>query len=366
MGDVTDLSNFIGAVIDHRAFDRLSAALDPAQQPTRRDVLAGGKSDARQGYFVDPTLLVSDDPNHEIFTNRVLRADPGRLRLRGRRLLGCRSRWRRRAVRAHRRGNRPGPHAIAEATEHLRYAAGNFYVNDKPTGAVVGQQPFGGARASGPTTRRADVEPDPLGQPALIKETFAPPPTTATRTRAKGKGKESVGGGAGLKACYVVRREVSEVPQASADDDVEGGHVVDEQGLEANSADFEVGVQQPVRDQVEQAADQTDRDRRAALLRFLGRVVRHGHLRRTGPRSLPGNRPPSAGSSAAVARPWRRSRRRSRRSPSRPADRRPAHARRRRFSAGTACSLVSHDAETATTAIMSASNRSDVRCNRAR
>ena len=150
MGDVSDLSNFIGAVIDDRAFAKHKAALDRAAATDALQVVAGGTYDDSEGYFVRPTLIVSDDPTDEIFTTEYFGpilgvhvyddADYAAV-LKGMEnsapygLTG--------AVIAQDR------HAVAEAAEYLRFAAGNFYVNDKPTGAVVGQQPFGGARASG-------------------------------------------------------------------------------------------------------------------------------------------------------------------------------------------------------------------------
>ncbi len=176
MGDVTDLSNFLGAVIDERAFRRLAGVLDAARTDASMQVLAGGQADDHDGYFVRPTLLRGSDPTHEIFTTEyfgpilgifvyddgeydaVVRqaADVSRYALTG-------------SVIAQDR------RAIVEAMDVLRYSAGNFYINDKPTGAVVGQQPFGGARASGTNDKAGS----PLNllrwvSPRTIKETFVP------------------------------------------------------------------------------------------------------------------------------------------------------------------------------------------------
>jgi 1-pyrroline-5-carboxylate dehydrogenase len=176
MGDPTDFSRFLGAVIDRRAFDRLAAVLDRARTDPALEVIAGGTADDSVGYFVSPTLVLGDDPTHEVFTTEyfgpilavhvfddddydaVVRqaADAASYALTG-------------AIFATDRG------AIAEAEAVLRYSAGNFYVNDKPTGAVVGQQPFGGARASG-TDDKAGSALNLLRwtSPRVIKETFAP------------------------------------------------------------------------------------------------------------------------------------------------------------------------------------------------
>ena len=177
MGDPTEFANFMGAVIDRRAYQRLvdvqqSAAADPGLE-----VLVGGTADDSEGYFVSPTVLVGTDPRHEVFTTEyfgpilsvfvyddadyseilTLADESTPYGLTG-------------AIFAQDRA------AIIEASQTLRYAAGNFYINDKPTGAVVGQQPFGGARASG-TNDKAGSAHNLLRwtSPRIIKETFAPP-----------------------------------------------------------------------------------------------------------------------------------------------------------------------------------------------
>ncbi len=176
-GDVTDLSNFGGAVIDRRAWDRLSAVVRGAASDPALEVLAGGTADDSEGFFIDPTVVVGEDPRHEVFSKEYfgpvlalhvyddadwsrtldLVDDTAPYALTG-------------AVLA------DDPYAIAEASQRLRFTAGNFYVNDKPTGAVVGQQPFGGARQSGTNDKAGSV----LNllrwtSPRTIKTTFVPP-----------------------------------------------------------------------------------------------------------------------------------------------------------------------------------------------
>jgi 1-pyrroline-5-carboxylate dehydrogenase len=176
MGDPCDFTNFLGAVIDRRAFDRLSGVVERAHGDSALEVIAGGTSDDSEGYFVTPTILLGSDPMHEVFTTEFFGpilsvyvyddADFGAVMDQAATatpyaLTG--------AVFAQDRG------ALAEASEALRYAAGNFYLNDKPTGAVVGQQPFGGARSSG-TNDKAGSAHNLLRwtSPRVIKETFAP------------------------------------------------------------------------------------------------------------------------------------------------------------------------------------------------
>ena len=177
MGPVTDLSNFMGAVIDDRSFARLEAAIQRARASDSIKVLAGGACDDTEGYFVRPTVLVGSDPGDEIFTTEYFgpllavhvyddSAYTGMLAqmesaapyaLTGSIIAQDRA-------------------AIAHATHELRFAAGNFYINDKPTGAVVGQQPFGGARASG-TNDKAGSAQNLLRWTSTrsIKETLVPP-----------------------------------------------------------------------------------------------------------------------------------------------------------------------------------------------
>jgi 1-pyrroline-5-carboxylate dehydrogenase len=174
-GDVRDFGNFVGAVIDRKAFDSHRGYLELAH--TTADVRAGGKANGEVGWFVQPTLVRVDDPHHrlmeeEIFgpiatawvypaaqwTETLATVDAtSPYALTG-------------AVFARDR------YAVESASTALRQAAGNFYINDKPTGAVVGQQPFGGARASG-TNDKAGSMLNLLRwvSPRTIKETFVPP-----------------------------------------------------------------------------------------------------------------------------------------------------------------------------------------------
>ncbi|HYH35093.1 MAG TPA: L-glutamate gamma-semialdehyde dehydrogenase [Nocardioides sp.] len=177
MGDVTDFSKFLGAVIDQRSFDRLTAVLDRVRGEDGVEILAGGTADDSEGFFVRPTLVQADNPDHEVFTqeyfgpilgvfvyddadyDRVVRqaADAAPYGLTG-------------SVIAQDRN------AIVEAMEVLRFSAGNFYINDKPTGAVVGQQPFGGARASGTNDKAGSIlNLQRWVSPRSIKESFLPP-----------------------------------------------------------------------------------------------------------------------------------------------------------------------------------------------
>lgn len=177
-GDVEDLSTFGGAVIDGRAFARLSGVL--ARVRGDLEVLAGGGCDDAEGWFVEPTVLVGDDPGHDVFTTELFGpvlavhvwddAAPGS--------------W----DQVLRTVDSATPYALTGsvfATDRtaidaahgaLRFAAGNFYVNDKPTGAVVGQQPFGGARASGTNDKAGSVyNLQRWTSPRAVKETLVPP-----------------------------------------------------------------------------------------------------------------------------------------------------------------------------------------------
>ncbi|CAN5368550.1 L-glutamate gamma-semialdehyde dehydrogenase [soil metagenome] len=173
-GDVRDLSNFMGAVIDDRAFARHTAAIDMATTTEGIEVIAGGTYDDSVGYFVRPTIVKIDDPTNEMLTEEyfgpilAVHVFPDENydavldqmeSVAAYALTG--------AIIARDRA------AIADATHRLRFAAGNFYINDKPTGAVVGQQPFGGARGSG-TNDKAGSPVNLLRwvSPRAIKETF--------------------------------------------------------------------------------------------------------------------------------------------------------------------------------------------------
>ena len=178
MGDVSaDLSLFMGAVIDARALAKHAAAFERARNRPAVTVLTGGRTDDREGYFVSPTVLECTDPADEVFRTEYFgpilavypypdeayadmlaqAADVAPYALTGAILAQDRS-------------------AISEAAERLRFSAGNFYINDKPTGAVVGQQPFGGARASGTNDKAGSVfNLIRWTSPRSIKELFVPP-----------------------------------------------------------------------------------------------------------------------------------------------------------------------------------------------
>jgi 1-pyrroline-5-carboxylate dehydrogenase len=177
MGDVTDLGHFMGAVIDARSFAKNKGAIDRATADPQVEVLAGGTYDDSVGYFVRPTVLVCADPAAEYFREEyfgpVLAVhvfDDADYEQVLDQLDAVSSYALTGAVIARDRG------AIAATMERLRFAAGNFYINDKPTGAVVGQQPFGGGRASG-TNDKAGAAQNLLRWTSTrsIKETFAPP-----------------------------------------------------------------------------------------------------------------------------------------------------------------------------------------------
>jgi len=176
VGDVADFRNFMGAVIDRRAFNRLKEHLEAAKRDPGVKVLAGGGSDDSVGYFVQPTLLQVENPAYrlmceEIFgpvlTVHVYPAAKWRETLK---LVDQTSPYALTgAVFARDRS------AITEANRALRHSAGNYYINDKPTGAVVGQQPFGGSRASGTNDKAGSI----LNllrwvSPRSVKETLSP------------------------------------------------------------------------------------------------------------------------------------------------------------------------------------------------
>jgi 1-pyrroline-5-carboxylate dehydrogenase len=176
MGDPVDFSNFLGAVIDRRAFDRLSGVLQQAHTDPALSIVAGGTADDGEGYFVSPTILLGTDPTHAAFTTEyfgpilsVYVYDDSDFTTVMHQAASATPYALTGAIFAQDRG------AVAEASEVLRYAAGNFYINDKPTGAIVGQQPFGGARASGTNDKAGSIHNlMRWTSPRVIKETFAP------------------------------------------------------------------------------------------------------------------------------------------------------------------------------------------------
>jgi 1-pyrroline-5-carboxylate dehydrogenase len=175
MGDPRDFRNFMSAVIDKKAFDKISEYLGAAKKGAK--IIQGGKADGRKGYFIEPTLVQATDPAHRLMCEEIFgpvvtayvyqdKKWKETLRLVDKTspyaLTG--------AIFANDR------QAVREATNALRNAAGNYYINDKPTGAVVGQQPFGGARASG-TNDKAGSKLNLIRwvNTRTIKETLSPP-----------------------------------------------------------------------------------------------------------------------------------------------------------------------------------------------
>jgi 1-pyrroline-5-carboxylate dehydrogenase len=177
MGDVTDFSNFMGAVIDERGFAKHKKAIARAKRSKNLEIVAGGKVDDSVGYFVRPTIIEGGDPTDQMFSTEYFGPiltvhvfDDGDYDRVVEQMESFAPYALTGSIIAQDRN------AIAKATEALRFAAGNFYVNDKPTGAVVGQQPFGGARASGTNDKAGS--PQNLMRwtsPRSIKETFDPP-----------------------------------------------------------------------------------------------------------------------------------------------------------------------------------------------
>jgi 1-pyrroline-5-carboxylate dehydrogenase len=175
MGDIQDFRNFMGAVIDKRAFEKISEYVEHARGKAK--IVSGGKIEGKKGYFISPTLVETTDPAYRLLCEEIFGP----------------------VVTAHvyddakwsetlKVVDTTSPYAltgavfaqdrraIVEATSALRHAAGNFYINDKPTGAVVGQQPFGGARASG-TNDKAGSKLNLVRwvSARTLKETFSSP-----------------------------------------------------------------------------------------------------------------------------------------------------------------------------------------------
>ncbi|HSJ76895.1 MAG TPA: L-glutamate gamma-semialdehyde dehydrogenase [Gemmatimonadales bacterium] len=177
VGDVADFRNFMGAVIDRRAFNRLKDHLEAAKRDPGVKVLAGGGTDDSVGYFVQPTLLQAENPAYRLMCEEIfgpvltVYVYPAAKWQETLKLVDQTSPYALTgAVFARDRS------AIIEADRALRHSAGNYYINDKPTGAVVGQQPFGGSRASGTNDKAGSI----LNllrwvSPRSIKETLSPP-----------------------------------------------------------------------------------------------------------------------------------------------------------------------------------------------
>jgi 1-pyrroline-5-carboxylate dehydrogenase len=176
VGDVRDFRNFMGAVIDRKSFDKIRGYIEHARDAEGVEILAGGGTDDERGFFVEPTLVQVQDPGYRMMREEIFGPVVGVHVYPG-------SRWHE-TLRLVDEGS---PYALTgavfandgtalrEADAALRNAAGNYYINDKPTGAVVGQQPFGGGRASGTNDKAGSV----LNMlrwisPRTIKETFVP------------------------------------------------------------------------------------------------------------------------------------------------------------------------------------------------
>jgi 1-pyrroline-5-carboxylate dehydrogenase len=177
MGDPQDFTNFVNAVIDEASFDNIMSYINYAKEAPDAEVIFGGKGDKSVGYFVEPTVIQTTNPQFKTMTEEIFGPvitvyvyDDGKFE---ETLELC---------------DRTSPYgltgsifaqdryAIQTAMDKLRYSAGNFYINDKPTGAVIGQQPFGGSRASGTNDKAGG----PLNlirwtNARTIKETLVPP-----------------------------------------------------------------------------------------------------------------------------------------------------------------------------------------------
>jgi len=177
VGTVEDFRNFVNAVIDERSFDKIRGYIDLAAKDSKAKIIAGGKADKTKGYFIDPTIIETTDPDfvtmkEEIFGPVLsIYVYPENEFEQTMELIDRTSPYALTGSIISR--NRQ---AIELATEKLRQAAGNFYINDKPTGAVVGQQPFGGARGSGTNDKAGSiVNLYRWLSVRTIKETFQPP-----------------------------------------------------------------------------------------------------------------------------------------------------------------------------------------------
>ncbi|MCS6856886.1 MAG: L-glutamate gamma-semialdehyde dehydrogenase [Sandaracinaceae bacterium] len=175
MGDVADWETFIGAVIDARAFAKIKGYIDLARASAR--ILQGGHADDSEGYFIEPTLVEVEDPFHPLMQEEIFGPIASVFVYED-------EKW----AEILEIADRTSPYgltgsifandrkAISQALEVLRQAAGNIYINDKPTGAVVGQQPFGGGRASGTNDKAGSLyHLIRWLSPRAIKETFVPP-----------------------------------------------------------------------------------------------------------------------------------------------------------------------------------------------
>ena len=176
MGDVSDFENFMGAVIDSKSLKTQQDAIEEARSHKQTEVLVGGGVDDEEGYFVEPTVIETKDPEFRLLRDELFGPVVTAY-------VYPEGKWSETLELV----DRTAPYgltgavfaddrnALAEAKDALRYAAGNFYVNDKPTGAVVGQQPFGGGRASGTNDKAGSMwNLIRWVSPRTIKETFVP------------------------------------------------------------------------------------------------------------------------------------------------------------------------------------------------
>jgi 1-pyrroline-5-carboxylate dehydrogenase len=176
MGSVEDFSNYVNAVIDERSFDKIASYIDAAKMDKNAEIISGGGYDKSKGYFIEPTVIVTSDPMYTTMCEELFGPV---LTI----YVYDQKDWRKTLDLV----NTTSPYALTgalfsqdryaidEANQVLKHAAGNFYINDKPTGAVVGQQPFGGARGSG-TNDKAGSKHNLLRWVSMrtIKETFVP------------------------------------------------------------------------------------------------------------------------------------------------------------------------------------------------
>ncbi|MBN2169199.1 MAG: L-glutamate gamma-semialdehyde dehydrogenase [Actinobacteria bacterium] len=177
VGDVCDFSNFVNAVIDKSSFDKIAGYIDFAAADPNHEIIAGGTYDDSEGYFIQPTVVVSKDPRSKLMSEEIfgpvmtIFVYPEKEYEQTLELCNSTSPYALTgAIFAQDR------FAIVKAAKTLRNAAGNFYINDKPTGAVVGQQPFGGSRASGTNDKAGSwINLERWISPRAIKETFLPP-----------------------------------------------------------------------------------------------------------------------------------------------------------------------------------------------
>ena len=177
MGTVEDFSNFINAVIDEKSFNKIKGYIDNAKKDKKAEIIAGGKCDSSKGYFIQPTVIEAKEPNYITMCEEIFGPVLTIYVYKANKFLETLTLVNNTSIYALTGSIISTDRAAVElATNALRHAAGNFYINDKPTGAVVGQQPFGGARASGTNDKAGSM----LNlyrwlSARTIKETFNPP-----------------------------------------------------------------------------------------------------------------------------------------------------------------------------------------------